>query len=636
MKLGPYEVLSEIGRGGMGVVYRARSPRGDDVAIKVLLRLNAETLGRFDRERRLLDSLGEAEGFVPLIDSGRTAVEPFLVMPFVGGGTLRAMLDQGKLAIEETVRIGRALAAIMGRAHERGVVHRDLKPENVLFTEEGPGSGPARPLITDLGLAKHFRTESLAAESRSLSMTGVFRGTAGYMAPEQMEDAKSVGPSADVFALGAILYECLAGEPAFVGATPLDILTSVSKRSVVPLRKLRPDVPRWLEDAIARSLAPEPERRFASGSELERALVGQATERRRGPIVAALGLALLGAVLVPVALRWQRERAARVLCAEGARLLEKSDWAEADLAFERALALDPRLALAWRGVAEACVRQGRDEQARQAIGRALELAPDLASAHRVLGWIRLREDDYAGCLAASTRAVELDPKDALAWANRARALHGRGDFRGSRDDARKAIELAPTLAWAWYNLANALTSLGDGEGAAVALERAIEDDPTGRETDGLAWRARGVTRLERGDAAGAVDDLTRVIRLRPDSAGFHNRAAAYERAGDLERALSDESRAIELAPTSAISWAQRSKFRFLANDYARAVEDADRALELDPKSAVAHAYRGQAYELLGKPGAAIDDYERLLVELAPGDESVAVFRGRLESLKKSR
>ncbi|MBI3724439.1 protein kinase, partial [bacterium] len=131
MRLGPYEVVRVVGKGGMGAVLEARSSEGRRLAIKVLLASVTETgAERFERERRLLSSLSESEGFVPLVDSGKDRGRSYLVMPFLEGGTLRDRLVRGKLAIEETLALGRALASAIGRAHERGIVHRDLKPEN--------------------------------------------------------------------------------------------------------------------------------------------------------------------------------------------------------------------------------------------------------------------------------------------------------------------------------------------------------------------------------------------------------------------------------------------------------------------------------------------------------------------------
>jgi WD40 repeat protein len=288
MQLGRYALLGEIGRGGMGAVYRARGPDGRDVAVKLLLRPGAGAgLARFERERRLLAALGEPDGFVPLLDVGSSPQGPFLVMPFVAGGTLRARLERGPLPAREAAALLQGLARAAGRAHARGIVHRDLKAENVLFTPDG------RPLITDLGLAKHFRHDVAgASQSVAVSKDGAMLGTIGNMAPEQLRDARSVGPPADVFALGTILYECLAGEPPFTGDHPATIISAVFAGEVPPLPA---DVPPWLAQVVLRCLDAEPAMRFADGEALARALrPPRARAPRRSPL--ALGVAL-GALL---------------------------------------------------------------------------------------------------------------------------------------------------------------------------------------------------------------------------------------------------------------------------------------------------------------------------------------------------
>ncbi len=299
MKLGPYDVLGELGRGGMGVVLHGRSPRGEDVALKLLQRIDAATLARFERERRLLGLFTAREGFVPLLDAGTSPEGAYLVMPLLRGGTLRQRLERGPIEVEDTIELGKALSGAIGRAHGRGVVHRDLKPENVLFDGEGqPVSRPARPLIADLGLAKHFAGNAPgASQSVSLSRSGDLRGTAGYMAPEQIADAKRVGPASDVFALGAILYECLAGVPAFQGENTVEVLARIAAGSRQPLGSARPDAPPWLVRVIERALATDPARRFMDGNALAFELDARGTRRASRGWALALGGAAL-AVLV--------------------------------------------------------------------------------------------------------------------------------------------------------------------------------------------------------------------------------------------------------------------------------------------------------------------------------------------------
>ncbi|HZV01553.1 MAG TPA: bifunctional serine/threonine-protein kinase/formylglycine-generating enzyme family protein [Planctomycetota bacterium] len=291
-----YEIVREIGKGGMGTVYAARAKDGRSVAIKVLVRPQAPGAAeRFERERRLLDGFTVRDGFVPLLDAGRGPLGPFLVMPFMEGGTLRDRIEKGPLPIDEALALGRALARALGHAHGRGIVHRDMKPENVLYSASG------EPLVTDLGLAKHFLADAPgASQSVRLSKTGELRGTAGYMAPEQMADARSAGPPADVYALGAVLYEALAGKPAFHGVSVIELLDNVSAGRFEPLRDVRPEVPRALAAVVERALALDPAARFADAGALLRALDDVRT-RRGSPwllvLVALLVLAALGAVL---------------------------------------------------------------------------------------------------------------------------------------------------------------------------------------------------------------------------------------------------------------------------------------------------------------------------------------------------
>jgi eukaryotic-like serine/threonine-protein kinase len=296
VRVGPYEVLETLARGGMGVVLRCRGPEGQQVAVKVLLRPDAgRTAERFSREARLQSGLGELEGFVPLLDAGTCPEGPFLVMPLAGGGDLRHRLAKGPLPESEARRIVAALARSMGRAHAQGIVHRDLKPENVLFTSVG------RPLVADLGLAKHFRHDLPgASQSVSLSREGVLMGTVGYMAPEQAHDARGVGPPADVFALGAILYECLTGEAAFQGQSGIEVLARVQAGTWTPVEELNPEVPRDLRRVIARALSSDPAQRYQDADALADALLAPpSVELRQLAPALAVG-ALVVACLVGV------------------------------------------------------------------------------------------------------------------------------------------------------------------------------------------------------------------------------------------------------------------------------------------------------------------------------------------------
>jgi serine/threonine protein kinase/WD40 repeat protein len=289
-RLGPYVILETIGRGAAGRVFRARSPEGREVALKLLIgSLSPESLGRFERERNLLSQLGHDLGFVPLLDAGTTPHGPYVVMELMHGGSLRDRLQRtGKLDLASAIELGADLAAALSAAHTRGVVHRDLKPGNILFTREGGLR------VADLGLAKAY--DDVASDS--LSKTGVLRGTIGYMPPEQMLDAKRAGPPSDVFAWGAVLYEVLTGEPAFGNGPPMEVVYNLERGNYVPLRELRPDVPMPLAALISRCLATEVSERPRDGAALvaefaQAALPLQARSRTALGVGLALGALLL-------------------------------------------------------------------------------------------------------------------------------------------------------------------------------------------------------------------------------------------------------------------------------------------------------------------------------------------------------
>jgi WD40 repeat protein len=269
----------------MGVVYRARSAKGEEVAIKVLLRLDADGLARFERERRLLGEFTARDGFVPLLDSGVAAEGPYLVMPLLRHGTLRTRLHRGALGVAETLELGRSLGRALAKAHARGIVHRDLKPENILFDDRG------EPLVADLGLAKHYdRAAPGASRSVSLSQAGNALGTIFYAAPELLSDAKAAGPPADVFAVGAILYECLAGSVPYPGSTVLEIASRAAKGDFEPLANAAPATPAWLARIVEGALAPVADARPADGSALLGALERGPTRARRAWIPVGLGV----------------------------------------------------------------------------------------------------------------------------------------------------------------------------------------------------------------------------------------------------------------------------------------------------------------------------------------------------------
>jgi serine/threonine-protein kinase len=234
------------------------------VAIKkVLGGFEAEELLRFQREARLLAKLTHPGIAVvhEVVTDGPGA--PYLVMDFVPGSSLEALCRGEGLDPARAARIVRGVAEIVAHAHAAGVVHRDLKPQNVMVTPE------ERPVVLDFGLARQ-----LEGEGEPLTRTGDFLGTPAYMAPEQVQGARDVGPTADVYALGAILFECLAGRPPFEKPNVLEVLVAVEKEEPPPPSSLSPSVPAGLEAIALKCLRKAPEDRYPSAADLSNALTG--------------------------------------------------------------------------------------------------------------------------------------------------------------------------------------------------------------------------------------------------------------------------------------------------------------------------------------------------------------------------
>jgi tetratricopeptide (TPR) repeat protein/tRNA A-37 threonylcarbamoyl transferase component Bud32 len=622
VKIGPYEVLGQLGHGGMGVVFRVRAPDGRERALKLLQRVDAGAVARFARERRLLASFGEEQGFVPLLDAGTAPEGAFFVMPLMTGGTLRQRLDKGALGLDATISLGLALARALGLAHERGVVHRDVKPENVLFG----APGESRPLLADLGLAKHFdRGAPGASASVALSTSGVVRGTAGYMSPEQATDSKGVGPPADVYALGAVLYECLAGRPALHGSSVLEVLARAASGVVEPIG--RPEVPASLEAAVMKALAKDPARRFSDGARFEQALRRPVRPRR---VVAPL---LLGAGLSAVALI---ALAAWVVAREpvpGAPPGGLPAAPAAPLVTPRTPSAPPGV----RAAAEQALEAAKEKFLRQDFdgsivecGKAIALDPGWALPWAKRGHVRGMRGDLDGAIADLTKAIELDPSDALAWVDRSCARGNRRDVDGSIADATRATELDPRNAAAWSNRAGALLKKGNNDDAAWRdIERALELDPA----DAHALSYRGLIRGDRGDNEGEIEDHTRAIELEPRLAdAWKRRGHARAVRHDWDGVEADCTRAIELDPSLAPAWNDRGSARASKEDWEGALADFRKAIEIDPRLAGAFYNLGSTCYGRGRGAEAIVALERYL-ELAPRGPEAADARRMLENAR---
>ncbi len=258
--IGDYQLLAEIGRGGMGVVFRARQISLDrEVAVKMILR--GRLASDIDLSRFLAEASSTARlqhpNIVPVYEVGDIEGRPFFSMKFIDGETLGDKLADGPLPEREAAQLLAVIALAIGFAHSQGVMHRDLKPTNIIIDSAGT------PMVSDFGLAKRFGVEN------DLTRSGVVVGTPSYMSPEQASGRReSVGPSSDIYSLGCVLYHALTGRPPLVAESMMELVMLVLEQDPTPPRALRPRLDRDLEMIVIRCLQKPPDLRYDTAVDL--------------------------------------------------------------------------------------------------------------------------------------------------------------------------------------------------------------------------------------------------------------------------------------------------------------------------------------------------------------------------------
>jgi WD40 repeat protein/tRNA A-37 threonylcarbamoyl transferase component Bud32 len=392
-----YEILSELGRGGMGVVYKARHLALNRlVALKMILsgsHASAEELARFRNEAEAVARV-QHPNLVQIYEVGEHEGRPYFALEYVDGGPLDQWMRETHPDGRAAARMVEILARAVHAVHQHGLIHRDLKPGNILLT----GSGV--PKITDFGLAKRLASPGRQSGG-DLTATGSILGTPAYMAPEQASGrVKEIGPATDVYALGTMLYEMLAGRPPFQASSGLDLVLMVTRDEPMLPSRVRRHVPRDLETICLKCLEKQPAKRYASAEELAEDLhhfqAGEPIKARpTGPLVRVLKwtrrhpawAALLGGsavalvVLLVVGAAYNmeleqalqdathkgeesRQRLVRLSVARGSQLLDEGDWFGALVFFAEALRLDEG-------------DPAREAMHRLRLGSVLRLCPDL-------------------------------------------------------------------------------------------------------------------------------------------------------------------------------------------------------------------------------------------------------------------
>jgi tetratricopeptide (TPR) repeat protein len=542
-RIGQYELLDEIARGGMGIVYRARQLRpARVVALKVMLPYLASSSGmraRFDLEADAAAQL-DHPGILPVYEVGHHDGLPYFSMKFAEGGSLAKRMPSISGDCRMIAVVMAKIARAVEHAHSRGILHRDLKPGNILFDAND------EPQVADFGLAK-FR-----AVDHNLTLPAAVLGSPNYIAPEQVTDRFGpVGPAADIYSLGAVLYEMLTGLPPFVADTALATLQLVPTQAPHPCVQVNPLIPAQLDAITLKCLEKEPRRRYASAGmlaeDLEQWLDGrevnaarQRTWRSRRNVAAAAAAVVVvvgagagfwawtrshpasyfGAVGQPVSppAAGRQNQSAREAFLKGQEAFARAtvdSFNAAVASFDEATRLDPASAAnyAWkaRSLIQLHSRYGlvsRDvlnSTAAAAIERALELDPQLAIAHLAEGERLAVQTPGDASIVEFQKAIAMDPAlapahAALAWRHAMAGLYvqAEGEFR-------HAVELAPTDAAILSRFGRMLTRTGRVEDARELFSRAMTVDPN--QPDAYY----GAGELEK-NAGGHFDRAARLLR----------------------------------------------------------------------------------------------------------------------------
>jgi serine/threonine-protein kinase len=631
-RLAQFRIVARIGRGGMGIVYRAEDEKlRRTVALKVLpsaFTQDEERRRRFLREARSAAAITHPN-IATVYDVGEADGRVFLAMELVEGETLRDRLARGAMPPAEALRVARAMARGLARAHGKGVVHRDLKPDNVMIDQDGEAK------ILDFGLAKLREAEAEAGSGKSAleraetasQITGEGRvlGTPQYMSPEQAKGV-AVDARTDVFSLGVVLYEMLAGVRPFRGETSFDVLVAVTRDPPPPLRDRAPDTPPSLQAVVDRCLAKAPSERFASGKELAEALeavplgsaphvAASSASRPHSPAASTRTEAGVAA-LSPALLRPRPRRRAAIAVALGL-------GASSVLALVIAMAvrrspappIGPR-AESSRGVAAPRGRAITEEP------QPKTSSPEAAAAYAA-GLQALRDGSVNIGTLNVERATVLDPHFAAAnlrLAFMTPSLEGTRRQIAAVQQSRSLLEgYDPQLLELLEAHVRDPSAHDDIVRRALALAAAWPDD-----AEAQFWAASML--ISEGREPDARPVLDRAMAIDPHFAGAeHWRALLEEDVDNLDAALASVDRCTAISPAAASCIRRRADIHAIRGECDKLEVDARATMAVEPKGPAAYTYLAAALAARGASTEALEQLYRKATELIPNPDEARRF-----------
>jgi eukaryotic-like serine/threonine-protein kinase len=632
---GRYAIERELGSGGMATVYLADDVKHHrKVAVKVLRGELASVLGpeRFTREIEIASGLSHPH-ILPLYDSGEAEGFLFYVMPWIQGESLRQKLKrETQVSIADALRITRQVAAALHHAHARHLIHRDIKPENILLHE-------GEAMVADFGIA----LAANAAPDQRLTGTGFMLGTPEYMSPEQASGERTLDARSDVYSLGCVLYELLAGEPPFTGATAQAVVAKRFTDPVPAVRRLRPTVPLAMEQALMKALARVPADRFASAAAFADALTTPAASGPRPPSVAVLPFLNLSAdpenefftdgITEDVIAQLSKIRSLKVISRSSVMPFKKRERSLQEIGATLEVAT----------LLEGSVRRAGNRV--RIVAQLIDAETDrhlwAETYDRQLIDIFAIQTDVALQIAAALKA-ELSPDERkrihreptsnvhayqlYLQGRHCYTRYTREGFRKGIDYFRQAIVADPGYALAHVGVALAYAEFASGQGGGALKEDAAYREALAAVTQALALdsglgEAHSVLALLKCvhdfDWSGAEKEFKLALELSPGSADVHDHygwlCAALER---YDEALALVKRAQELDPL--VHRADVASTLLRAGRYQEALQAALRCIEFEPEYARGRSTLGWAYLKNGMPDEGLAQLEQS-VQLDPGN-----------------
>ncbi|MCX7702530.1 MAG: tetratricopeptide repeat protein [Planctomycetota bacterium] len=571
-----YVILSVVGRGATGTVYRAKDLQLDEfIAMKMLpqeFATDHTAVERMREETRIARTLRH-ENIAAIydfqIDNKRNAC--FITMEFVDGMDLSNLLkEKGRFSLEEVLPIVEQISSAVDYAHSKKVVHRDIKPKNIMLTRDGLVK------VTDFSIAKRIREEMARVSQTSIE------GTPAYMAPEHLLGEKKIDHRIDIYSLGATVYELLSGEPPYQGSSEQVVAQVIKNKKVKAIKGL----PDFVNKALMRALSHTPAERFSSASNFYTALSGFSSSKETPKRDKSF------AIKLPLPKEPKKE--------------DEDDAVETKQEMQKET---PKLQIRVRELMRGKINEQRVEATVADSSSPPEESDEVELLYKQ-GVEALSRGDFESAIADFKKVLRLNRdygerlnlKLADALNARGLAKAGKGDLEGAIADYTEALELSPNNAVVFNNRGNVLMKKGDHKSAMADFDRALQLNPR----FSLAFYNRGFAKYYESDLEGAIRDFTEAIRLNPcDSNAFYGRGTAKSDIGDYEGSIADYDEAIRLNPRNAMALYRRGLAKKKKGSYSEAVADWEKAREMNPSSwhiwmelAIAYAKRGDKKNVL--------------------------------------